>query len=129
MVSDISIVTLALYILAGHLIRFRSYSQPGPDEIIMLFSGWPNALAIDFYTDKLYFGDAKLDYIAVTNLDGQNRKMVLNTGVNHIYSLAVYENAIFWSDWGYKRIKRADKYTGANIKVLATLIHRPMSKL
>lgn len=89
-------------------------------------SGWPNALAIDFYTNKLYFGDAKLDYIAMTDLDGRNRKMVLNTGVNHIYSLAVYEKSIFWSDWGYKQIHSADKYTGANSTILAKLIHRPM---
>jgi len=31
--------------------------------------GWPNALTVDYVTDEIIWADAKLDYIAVTDLD------------------------------------------------------------
>lgn len=77
----------------------------------------------------LYFGDAKLDYIAMVDLDGNNRKMIINEGLHHIYSLAVYENSVYWSDWNKMQIVKADKHTGADRTVLAELVHRPMGKL
>ena len=88
--------------------------------------GWPNALAIDMYSDKLFFGDAKLDYIAMANLDGSNQKIIINHAVSHIFSLAVFEDMLYWSDWENKRIHKAHKFTGANLTTLAELIHRPM---
>lgn len=81
------------------------------------------------YTEKLYFGDAKMHYIAMSDLEGRNRRLVMNEGVNHIYSLAVYGNSLYWSDWGENNIHRAHKYTGASHKVLAHLIHRPMGEI
>ena len=34
---------------------------------------WPNALTIDYMTDKLFWADAHLDYISYSDLDGRNR--------------------------------------------------------
>ncbi len=33
---------------------------------------WPNALTIDFFTDKIWWADAHLDYIAYADFNGQN---------------------------------------------------------
>lgn len=78
------------------------------------------------YSEKLFFGDAKLDYIAMANLDGSNKKIILNSGVSHIFSLTVYEDMMYWSDWETKSIYKAHKFTGANVTSLVQLIHRPM---
>ena len=37
---------------------------------------WPNALTIDYTTDKLFWADAHLDYIAHSDFDGKNRRYV-----------------------------------------------------
>ena len=42
--------------------------------------GWPNALTISHETQEIFWGDAKLDYIAVADLDGKNQQVVLNRG-------------------------------------------------
>ena len=98
-------------------------------KMFVFFStGWPNALAIDTYTEKVFVGDAKLDYIMMTDLDGNNRKIILQQGLDHIFSLTVDDDSLYWSDWGKNKIHSVHKFTGKNMQTLATLIHRPMGE-
>ena len=39
---------------------------------------WPNGITIDFHDKKVYWADARLDKIEEMNLDGRNRRMVLD---------------------------------------------------
>ena len=39
--------------------------------------GWPNGLTIDFKTNKLYWGDAKLDKISRCNFDGAHIETIV----------------------------------------------------
>lgn len=34
---------------------------------------WPNGLTLDFVNDRIYWADAREDYIAFASLDGTNR--------------------------------------------------------
>lgn len=34
---------------------------------------WPNTIALDFTTDRVYFADSKLDYIDFVNYDGTGK--------------------------------------------------------
>lgn len=94
--------------------------------------GWPNALTISFETNELFYGDAREDYIAVCDLDGKNRKILMSRHLNpamnlhHIFSIAVWEEKVIWSDWELKSIEYCDKYTGKNCGTLAKNEHRPM---
>lgn len=45
---------------------------------------WPNALTIDYFTDRIYWADAHLDYIAFADLEGRHRHIVLS-GKNSVY--------------------------------------------
>jgi low-density lipoprotein receptor-related protein 1 (alpha-2-macroglobulin receptor) len=40
--------------------------------------GWPNALTIAYDTNELFWADAKEDYIAVSDLNGGNRRVILS---------------------------------------------------
>lgn len=42
--------------------------------------GWPNALTISYVTRELFWADARRDYIAVTDLEGQNKRIVRSRG-------------------------------------------------
>ena len=41
---------------------------------------WPNGLTIDYAADKIYWADAKHHVIERADLDGSNRKTVINQG-------------------------------------------------
>ena len=88
---------------------------------------WPNALTIDYMTDKLFWADAHLDYIAFSDLDGKNRKYVVQDTlrVPHVFAITVFDDFIFWTDWNLKAVSRANKWTGANYTVLRNTTHRP----
>lgn len=104
----------------------------GSDPKILLNEslGWPNALTIDYVTRELFWADAKEDYIAVSDFNGQNRKIVISRGsmnaVHHIFALTVFEDYLYWTDWETKSIHRCHKYTCSNQTVVTTNIHRPM---
>ena len=40
--------------------------------------GWPNALTIDYVNKDLFYADAREDYIAVTDLNGRNRHVIIS---------------------------------------------------
>ncbi|XP_077997711.1 prolow-density lipoprotein receptor-related protein 1-like [Glandiceps talaboti] len=88
--------------------------------------GWPNGLTIDYSASKLYWADAREDYIEFVNFDGTGRRTVLNVDLPHVFALSVFEDFVFWSDWETKSIHRADKHTGENKQELITTVHRPM---
>ena len=35
---------------------------------------WPNAIALDYTTNRVYFADSKLDYIDYVNYDGSGKR-------------------------------------------------------
>ncbi|XP_034243195.1 prolow-density lipoprotein receptor-related protein 1 isoform X1 [Thrips palmi] len=94
--------------------------------------GWPNALTLSYETNELFWGDAREDYIAVSDLDGKNRRVVMSRAKNprlmlhHIFALAVFEDYLYWTDWETKAVERCHKYSGQDCKRLAIMVHRPM---
>ncbi|XP_064595287.1 sortilin-related receptor-like [Liolophura sinensis] len=75
---------------------------------------WPNGLAIDHQLSHLYWTDAHLDRIMRSDLNGQNRVVLVSgtSAVPHPYSIAVYKDLLYWSDWSFRAIVSADKLTG-----------------
>ncbi|XP_015126731.1 vitellogenin receptor [Diachasma alloeum] len=80
--------------------------------------GWPNGLTIDYPNSRLYWVDAKMGIIESINLDGTDRRTVLRTVATHPFSIAVFEDRLFWSDWKTKSIHHCNKFTGKGEKTL-----------
>lgn len=49
---------------------------------------WPNGLTLDFVNDRIYWADAREDYIAFSSLDGSNRH-TSNTHFWSVFSLSL----------------------------------------
>lgn len=106
----------------------------GSEQMIIVQDalGWPNALTINFETQELYWGDARDDFIAASDMDGRNRRTIVSRSINptvnlhHIFAIAVWEDRVYWTDWETKSIESCHKDTGTDCKTLAQTIHRPM---
>lgn len=79
---------------------------------------WPNGLALDLPNSRLYWTDAKQTTIESVRLDGTDRRIILQGIVKHPYAIAVFENRLFWSDWGTNSIQSCDKFTGKNHRTI-----------
>ncbi|XP_060535234.1 low-density lipoprotein receptor-related protein 2 [Cylas formicarius] len=87
---------------------------------------WPNALALDFFTDRLYFADAHLDYVAFTDLEGRHRHVVLSgNAVPHVFALTLFDDRVYWTDWNLKAVSAANKFDGSELRVLRNTTHKP----
>nr|QJD20828.1 vitellogenin receptor [Liposcelis entomophila] len=75
---------------------------------------WPNGLALDISNDRLYWVDAKALKIETVALDGSDRRTILEKSVTHPFSIAVFEDMLYWSDWRGREIQMCNKFTGKN---------------
>ncbi|KAG1664064.1 Sortilin-related receptor [Nymphon striatum] len=83
---------------------------------------WPNGLALDRRESRLYWVDAKLDYIAHVNYDGTGLKYVIRDSffVSHPFAVSVYKEWIYWDDWNIEGIMMANKHDGSGRGQLAS---------
>lgn len=87
---------------------------------------WPNALTVDYFTDRIFWADAHLDYIAFADLDGKNRHQIMQGAkVPHVFAISVFDDYMYWTDWNLKAILKANKYTGEEFEYLRNTTHRP----
>jgi len=89
---------------------------------------WPNGLTIDQATNRLFWVDAKLDKIEVSDLSGGNRQLIMSSAANyniHPYGLAVYENMLYWTDWSTKSISSFNLSSG-NQQIIVNSLQKPM---
>lgn len=103
-----------------------------PTAIVNTSLGWPNALTIAYDTQELFWADAREDYIAVSDLNGKNIRIIASHGLNpdirlhHVFAITVWEDFVYWTDWETKSVERCHKYHANNCSSLYTTIHRPM---
>lgn len=64
--------------------------------------GWPNGLAVDFSTDRLYWCDALLDHVQHSNLDGTDVKTINSTLIRHPFSLVINYGMIYLAVYNIK---------------------------
>ncbi|CAL4163118.1 unnamed protein product, partial [Meganyctiphanes norvegica] len=79
---------------------------------------WPNGLTIDYSTKRLFWVDGRLNSISSAKLDGSNIEVILYSQqvLRLPYSISVFEDRIYWTDWSKFALFSADKFTGVDIK-------------
>lgn len=80
--------------------------------------GWPNGLAMDYEEDRLYWCDALLDHIQHANLDGSDVKTISSRMIRHPFSLVIYRDSLYVTDWRLDAIIQMDKQTGEGEKIV-----------
>ncbi|XP_069784469.1 very low-density lipoprotein receptor-like [Narcine bancroftii] len=87
----------------------------------------PTGLALDIVHSRLYWVDAGLHELFYSDLDGHYRGSAFHSNkyLANPFGLAVFESRVYWSDEGSGTLYSADKFTGANMTVLAQNLSNP----
>ena len=114
----------------GYSPKIEQANMDGTARTTLVSSGlvWVNSLALDFKNKLLYWCDARLDKIERVDLQGNNRVLILrltSATYHHPFGLALYEDALFWSDWSTKSIHKYNM-TSSISEVLIRGMGRPM---
>ncbi|XP_061184437.1 low-density lipoprotein receptor-related protein 4-like [Saccostrea echinata] len=81
--------------------------------------GWPNGLAIDFETNRLYWTDGLMNRIEYSDLNGGNRHVLTTDNDAHLMSIAILGQHLFYTAWNRQRITKMDKSTGSKITFMS----------
>ncbi|CAH1280545.1 unnamed protein product [Diabrotica balteata] len=81
---------------------------------------WPNGITIDYFANRLYWVDARLDYIGSSDLHGDGFVKVISNSdvVSHPFAIAVFKSNMYWDDWQLNSIFSSDKDTFKDVQVL-----------
>ena len=96
------------------------------EHIITEEIAWPNALTIDYVTEKLFWADANFDYIAMADLNGKNRHVIVNSDLPHTFAITTFMERLYWTDWETNSIFSVEKFSGKKRTKLVTMAQRPM---
>lgn len=81
---------------------------------------WPNGITIDHIAERIYWVDAREDYIASSDLHGGRFKKIIhdNELVSHPFAVAVFKDNMYWDDWKQNAVFSADKDHGIAVELL-----------
>ncbi|XP_026728447.1 vitellogenin receptor-like [Trichoplusia ni] len=96
-----------------------------PDVLVDNMDVFATGLAIDAPNGRLYYVDKT---VKVVMLNGKHVYKLFDEPFHYPYSIAVFENTVFWSDWTTNTIQTTDKLHGSAQKrnVLLSLDTAPI---
>ncbi|XP_019645494.1 PREDICTED: very low-density lipoprotein receptor-like [Branchiostoma belcheri] len=89
---------------------------------------WPNGLTLDILGKRIYWVDAKLHTISSVTTTGADRRQIIQdeTLLAHPFSITVFEDTLFFTDWQSESIHSLNKFTGEDHKVIGSNLYSPM---
>ncbi|KAF1770403.1 hypothetical protein GCK72_002221 [Caenorhabditis remanei] len=92
-------------------------------------AGWPNGIALDTISKRVYWVDAKSDSIHTITYDGRDHIIVFRDPerLGHCFGIDVYEGHVYFSDWRTNTINKVDKWVGGNVSIIERVSTQPFS--
>ncbi|XP_016042287.2 prolow-density lipoprotein receptor-related protein 1-like [Erinaceus europaeus] len=87
--------------------------------------GWPTSITLDQSSWKIYWSDDKFHCIGSANLDGTGISTLQLTRIKSPFSVAVFEDDVFWSETKTRTIQHMRKATGKGRTVLIKRFEQP----
>ncbi|XP_016840986.1 sortilin-related receptor, L(DLR class) A repeats-containing-like isoform X2 [Nasonia vitripennis] len=81
---------------------------------------WPNGITIDHIAERIYWVDARQDYIGSSDFEGNGFKKIIQNDerVSHPFAVAVFKDNMYWDDWKQSMIFVADKDHGFGVSTI-----------
>ena len=75
----------------GRIARIERANLDGTERVALIDTGliWPNGLAVDTATRQLFWGDAKTDRIECSDLYGQQRRVLVEHSLPHVFGFSL----------------------------------------
>ncbi|TSO98515.1 Low-density lipoprotein receptor-related protein 4 [Bagarius yarrelli] len=111
----------------GDEAQIEKAGMDGSNRRVLLRSSlrWPVGLAVDLLQNRLYWTDEKLHCIGSATLDGDDVKILQLMETRSPFSLAVFEDLVYWTDTHRRTIEKAQKVTGKQQLVLLKRLGQP----
>nr|QSL97853.1 vitellogenin-receptor [Aleuroglyphus ovatus] len=105
---------------------FQSDMDGSNPSILVDKVEWPNDLAMDEEMNRIYWCDGREGSIEFYDFDTSIRHLVFKDHNRQPYSLFVFEDSLYWSDWATQQIEACNKISCHHIK---TIVRDPMNRM
>uniref|UniRef100_A0A8C7FZG1 Very low density lipoprotein receptor n=1 Tax=Oncorhynchus kisutch TaxID=8019 RepID=A0A8C7FZG1_ONCKI len=113
----------------GEPAKIEKSGMNGVDRQVLVETDiqWPNGITLDLIKSRLYWVDSKLHMLSSVDLNGDNRRKVLQSPgyLAHPFAVTVFEDRVFWTDGENEAIYGANKFTGSDVITLASNLNEP----
>ncbi|XP_077417010.1 vitellogenin receptor Yl [Vanacampus margaritifer] len=111
----------------GNIVKIERAGMDGSERRAVVNSslGWPGGVAVDTLTDRVYWTDERLKAIGSATLDGDDIQILQMKETANPFSLAVFNDMLYWSDTKKRVVQTAHKITGKNVQVLLKRPRQP----
>ncbi|XP_053453877.1 low-density lipoprotein receptor-related protein 2 [Nycticebus coucang] len=88
-------------------------------DLVKTKLGSPGGITLDLISKRVYWVDARFDYIETVTYDGIQRKTVMHGGslIPHPFGISLFESHVFFTDWTKMAVMKANKFTENNPQV------------
>ncbi|KAJ8001703.1 hypothetical protein DPEC_G00172210 [Dallia pectoralis] len=88
---------------------------------------WPNGITLDTVNQRLYWVDSKMHTLSSIGVNGEGRHTLISNEdkLAHPFSIAVFEEKVFWTDTEDMVVMSANRLTGNDIRVLVADLNQP----
>ncbi|XP_078069987.1 low-density lipoprotein receptor-related protein 1-like [Mustelus asterias] len=88
---------------------------------------WPSGIALDLVKSRLYWVDSKLHTLSSVDLNGRDRRTVLQSQelLTHPLAVSVFQDNVFWIDQENEAIHEANKFSGQHVLTLVSNLNGP----
>ncbi|XP_061673825.1 very low-density lipoprotein receptor isoform X2 [Syngnathoides biaculeatus] len=111
----------------GNVVKIERAGMDGSERRAVVNSslGWPGGVAVDTLTDRVYWTDERLKAIGSATLDGDDIQILQMKETANPFSLAVFNDMLYWSDAKRRVVVAANKITGKNVRVILKRQRQP----
>uniref|UniRef100_A0A3Q3N1G3 Low-density lipoprotein receptor related-protein 13 n=1 Tax=Mastacembelus armatus TaxID=205130 RepID=A0A3Q3N1G3_9TELE len=111
----------------GNVVKIERAGMDGSERTVVVNSslGWPGGVAVDTISDRVYWTDERLKAIGSATLDGDDIPICLSFKTTNPFSLAVFNDILYWSDAKRRVVQAAHKISGKNRQVLLKRPRQP----
>ncbi|XP_029365707.1 very low-density lipoprotein receptor [Echeneis naucrates] len=108
----------------GNVVKIERAGMDGSERKAVVSSslGWPGGVAVDTIANRVYWTDERLGAIGSATLDGEDIQILQMKETTNPFSLAVFNDMLYWSDAKRRVVHAAHKISGKNCQ---TLLKRP----
>jgi len=86
---------------------------------------WVSSITVDHTIGRIFWADMSLRHICSCDFDGQNKKETI-TGLTSPYGVTVFEDYVYWTDYYLKKLFKANKFSGKDVKNFGNYLFQPM---
>ncbi|XP_068576830.1 very low-density lipoprotein receptor isoform X3 [Cebidichthys violaceus] len=104
----------------GNVVKIERAGMDGSERTAVVNSslGWPGGVAVDTISERVYWTDERLRAIGSATLDGDDIRILQMKETTNPFSLAVFNDMLYWSDAKKRVVLAAHKISGKNHQVL-----------